>query len=110
MTRALRAERLRHILDAIARVETLTAGKDLKAYLADWMMRDAVERNLERVSEASRHIPAALTARHPSIDWRAIAGLGNVLRHDYPKVKDPRVWGIVTNDLAPLKTAVTAML
>jgi uncharacterized protein with HEPN domain len=87
MTRALRAERLRHILDAIARVETLTAGKDLKAYLADWMMRDAVERNLERVSEASRHIPAALKAHHPSIRWRAIAGLGNVLRHDYPKVK-----------------------
>jgi uncharacterized protein with HEPN domain len=35
MARELRAERLRHILDAIARVETLTAGKDLTAYLAD---------------------------------------------------------------------------
>jgi hypothetical protein len=84
MARELRAERLRHILDAIARVETLTAREDLTAYLADWMTRDAVERNLERVSEASRHIPAALKARHPSIHWRVIAGLGNVLRHDCP--------------------------
>ena len=71
------------------------------------MTRDAVERNLERVSEAWRHIPAALKARYPSIPWRAIAG---VLRHDYPKVKDPRVWRIVTDDLTPLKAAVTAML
>jgi uncharacterized protein with HEPN domain len=35
---------------------------------------------------------------------------GNVLRHDYPRVKDPRVWQIVTNDLPPLKGAVEAML
>jgi uncharacterized protein with HEPN domain len=74
------------------------------------VIRDAVERNLERISEASRHAPTALKAGHPSVHWRSIAGLGNVLRHDYPRVKDPRVWGIVTNDLAPLKTAVTAML
>ena len=82
MARELRAERLRHILDAIASVETLTAGAP----------------------------PAALKAGHPSIHWRAIAGLGNVLRHDYPKVRDPRVWRIVTDDRAPLKAAVTAML
>ena len=51
------ADRLRHILDAIARIETLTVGKSFEDYAADWVTRDAVERNLERVSEASRHVP-----------------------------------------------------
>jgi uncharacterized protein with HEPN domain len=57
MTRAPVTDRLRHILDAISRIETLTAGRAFEDYSADWVMRDAVERNLERVSEASRHIP-----------------------------------------------------
>jgi uncharacterized protein with HEPN domain len=110
MARAPVADRLRHIVDAIARIETLTAGKTFEDYAADWVTRDAIERNLERVSEASRHIPSAMKARYKNIAWRAVAGLGNVLRHDYPRVKDPRVWQIVSSDLPPLKAAIEAML
>ena len=75
MARAPIADRLRHILDAIARIETLTVGKTFEDYAADWVTRDAVERNLERVSEASRHIPSELKGQHNSIPWRAVAGL-----------------------------------
>ena len=110
MPRAPVADRLRHMLDAIARIETLTGGKSFEDYAADWVIRDAVERNLERVSEASRHVPSDLKSQHKNVPWRAVAGLGNVLRHDYPRVKDPRVWRIVSHDLAPLKAAVEAML
>jgi uncharacterized protein with HEPN domain len=73
MSEASVADRLRHIQDAIARIQVLTAGRDLSAYRADWIVRDAVERNLERLSEASRHIPASLKSEHRSIRWRAIA-------------------------------------
>ncbi|MGH6902993.1 MAG: HepT-like ribonuclease domain-containing protein [Geminicoccaceae bacterium] len=110
MPRAPVADRLRHILDAAARIETPTTGKSFEDYVGDWVTRDAVERNLERVSEASRHIPSDLKAHHRSIPWRAIAGLGNVLRHDCPRIKDPRVWQIVSQDLGPLKAAVEMML
>ena len=85
MSRAPIADRLRHIQDAIDRIETLTTGKDFSAYAAHWVIRDAVERNLERVSEASRHIPASLKAKSGGIHWRSIAALGNVLRHDIPR-------------------------
>jgi uncharacterized protein with HEPN domain len=78
--------------------------------MADGVTRDAVERNLERAPGASRHVPAEIKARQKHIAWRSVAGIGNILRHDYPRVKDPRVWRIVTNDLPPLKDAVEAML
>jgi uncharacterized protein with HEPN domain len=39
-----------------------------------------------------------------------VADFGNVLRHDYPNVRDRRVWEIVTSDLAPLKAAAEAIL
>lgn len=50
------------------------------------MLRDAIERNIERISEASRRLPDDLKAGYPSIPWRDIAGIGNVLRHGYDAV------------------------
>ena len=110
MARPTLADRLRHILDAIADVEAFTAGRTLDDYLADSMRRHAVERCLEIVSEASRYVPREAKARHSEIAWRGVADFGNVLRHDYPNVKDRRVWQIVTEDLAPLKAAVETIL
>ena len=54
--------------------------------------------------------PSDLKSQHKNVPWRAVADLGNVLRHDYPRVKVPRVRRIVSQDLAPLKAAVEAML
>jgi uncharacterized protein with HEPN domain len=110
MARPTLADRLRHMLDAIADVQAYTEGKSYDDYLADDMRRHAVERCLEIVSEASRYVPRDAKARHPEIAWRGVADFGNVLRHDYPNVKDRRVWEIVTDDLAPLKTAVETIL
>jgi uncharacterized protein with HEPN domain len=110
MAKATLADRLGHILEAVARIETLTAGNSFEDYRADWVTRDAIERNLERLCEASRHIPDDLKTRHAGIRWRLVADLGNVLRHGYDEIVDERIWDIVTNDLAPLKVAVGAML
>jgi uncharacterized protein with HEPN domain len=110
MARPTLADRLRHMLDAIADVQIYTESKSFDDYLADHMRRHAVERCLEIVSEASRYVPREAKARHTGIPWRGVADFGNVLRHDYPNVKDRRVWEIVTDDLAPLKVAVETIL
>jgi uncharacterized protein with HEPN domain len=90
MARAPVEDRFRHMLDAVARLETPTAGRTFEDYAADWVIRNAVERNLERVAEASRHIPSELEARHKGIDWRRLAGIGNILRDAYPIVDESR--------------------
>jgi uncharacterized protein with HEPN domain len=110
MARPTLADRARHILDSIARIESYTAGKAFDDFLADDMRRHATERCLEILSEASRHIPREVKARHPKIAWRGVADFGNVLRHDYPNVKNRRVWEIVTHDLDPLKAAIANIL
>jgi uncharacterized protein with HEPN domain len=110
MARPTLADRLRHLLDAIADVQTYTEGKSFDDYLADDMRRHAVERCLEIVSEASRYVPREAKARHAEIPWRGVVDFGNVLRHDYPNVKHRRVWEIAASDLAPLKVAVQTIL
>jgi len=44
-----------------------------------------------------------LKARHPEIPWPKVAGIGNVLRHDYERIAAPILWALVRNDLPPLE-------
>jgi len=103
-------DRLRHMLDAIAAIEGYIEDVSAESFAANRMLRDAVERNIERLSEASRHLPQALQQKHPEVDWRGVATIGNVLRHAYHRVANRRIWQIVTEDLPPLKMALMAMM
>lgn len=102
-------DRIEHMLAAIAGIERLTRGKTLADYADDMDGAAAVERHLERLSEASRHLPESIKQEHPEIPWRAVADLGNVLRHAYDQVLEERIWRIVEKDLPALKNAVLTM-
>jgi uncharacterized protein with HEPN domain len=72
------AQRLQDILDNIDAVRSFVGRGSLEDLVSDLKTRYAVERALEIISEASRRLPDDLRQRHPGIDWRALAGLGNV--------------------------------
>lgn len=102
--------RLEHILKGIARLERKTAGRTAEDYLGDEDLRDIVERNVARISEAARHIPAEARTRYPAIPWRLVVGIGNVIRHDYDEIDDLVMWETATQNLPPLRAAIEAML
>jgi uncharacterized protein with HEPN domain len=101
---------LEHIREAIAIVERRVAGKTLDDLAADDVLRDALERRIEIISEPSRRLPEDMKARHPGVPWHNVAGIGNVLRHDYYSVNLDIIWRIATQDLQPLAAAVDALL
>jgi uncharacterized protein with HEPN domain len=102
--------RLIDILDAITRLRQKTDGVCLIEFEGDWERRWLVERGLEIISEASRHLPEALKARHPHIPWKNIAGIGNVLRHDYDQASPEILWKIVMERLPALEQVCSAEL
>lgn len=95
-TRSIRL-RVLDILECIADIEETVQGLDFDAYGKRRMTRRTVERCIEIISEASRHIPAEIQLRYPTIPWQNIRGVGNVLRHDYQHVADPVMWRTATN-------------
>lgn len=101
---------LDYISDALDDLQTLTRGRDRAGFLQDRIAQRAVERCLEVISEASRKLPEAMKAAHPEIPWRRVAGIGNVLRHDYDEVDAGIVWQAATVEVVPLRAAVAAML
>jgi uncharacterized protein with HEPN domain len=107
---ASHAARLADILDAIDGIQTATADVEFANYVASWEKRRAVERGIEIISEASRHIPDELKASFPAIPWRDIASIGNLLRHAYHHVDDRIIWNVVKEHLPPLRRAVEDMM
>lgn len=98
--------RLRDIAENIAAIREFTAGMGPGALAADRKTLYAVVRALEIISEATRRLPAELKARHPSIDWVAIAAAGNVYRHEYEGVDEILIWKTVEDGLAELDAAI----
>ncbi len=101
---------LQDILEAIGEVEEYIRGMDLGAYRQSQLVRRAVERCIEIISEASRKVPDSLQARHPHVHWAEMRGVGNILRHKYGAVDDEVVWRIASRFLVELKPVVQDLL
>jgi uncharacterized protein with HEPN domain len=100
---------LRHIRDAIERVESYTAGGS-KVFFQNTMVQDAVIRNLEVIGEAVRNLSSEVRRRHPEIPWRSVTALRNVLIHEYFGVDVEIVWRVVKRRLPTLKRSVDRLL
>ena len=98
---------LRHILDAIVRIEAYTAvGRE--EFMAAGQWHDSTIRQLEIIGEASKRITEDLKSGLPDIPWRRIAGLRDVLIHQYMGVDLAAVWEITQRDLPSLKCRILA--
>jgi uncharacterized protein with HEPN domain len=93
-------ERIAHIDTAIDDIRGALAGQTKASFTDNMMLRLAVERLLEIISEASRHIPVDMKAKEPNINWRRLADLGNWLRHAYHRTDPGILWDMIENDLA----------
>ncbi len=100
---------LRHVLDAIAAIESFTPeGRD--RFIADLMTQSAVVRQIEIIGEAVKQLSATVTTSEPSVPWRQIAGTRDRLIHAYFRVDLDAVWSMVQDDLPQLKADVLRML
>lgn len=100
---------LAHILECAQKIERFTAdGKG--RFLRDAMVQDAVLRNFEIIGEAAKRLDDSYRTAHPEIPWRALAGLRDVLIHQYEGVDPERVWPIVERELPNLRAAIAALL
>ena len=100
---------LLHIRDAISKIEEYTKdGKD--GFLNDQKTQDAVIRNLEIIGEAVKNIPPAFKNIYPDPPWREIAGMRDVLIHEYFGVDLKIVWGVVENNIPCLKNEIEQLL
>jgi uncharacterized protein with HEPN domain len=110
----MRLEARKYLTDiqvAAERIGRFTRGKSFEQYLADEMLRSAVERQFGIVGEALARLAKddpAVAATIP--DYGKIVAFRNILIHGYASVDDRIVWGVIENYLAQLREAVKRLL
>jgi uncharacterized protein with HEPN domain len=101
---------LEDILEAAGAAREFVTGMGKDELGRDRRTRDAVVRNLEIIGEAAKKLPAQTRRDYPEVEWKKLAGLRDILVHDYFGIDMDIVWDIVQNKLPVLVEQVQRIL
>jgi uncharacterized protein with HEPN domain len=102
--------RLRHILEAIAFIETFSTGKSKEDLHTDLMYRFSVERQLEIIGEAANSLSASVRSGNPDVPWLQIISFRNFIVHEYFGLDLELVWSVIEKHLSEFKIQIQTIL
>ena len=97
---------LQDILESISAIEEYTGKLSEKEFLSKQQVQDAVIRRFEIIGEAVKKVDENFKREHSGVPWKEIAGMRDVLIHEYFGVNLKRVWLVIKNDLPAFKKEV----
>ena len=98
------------IVEAAKRIARYSKGMTVEKLKKDTLILDAIVRNLEIIGEAAKNIPRQIKEKYPEVEWKKIAGLRDILAHEYFGIDFEVVWDIVMNKLPILKMQIKHIL
>ena len=101
---------LQDILESIEYIQSFLDGVSEDEFYENVEKQDAVLRRLEIIGEAVKHLPEEIREIHPDIPWRQIAGMRDIIIHEYFGVTLNMVWIVATDDILDLKTKVEEII
>ncbi len=101
---------LEDIIVAIQNIEEYTKGIPISKLDENQMLLDAVLYNLEVIGEAAKHLTDELKMNYPEVEWRKIAGLRDIVAHEYFGISIDIIRDIVSNKLPPLHATIKKII
>lgn len=101
---------LKDILESIEKIKEYTKEIKEENFYQDTQTQDAVLRRLEVMGEAVKNIPKDFKNKYPEVPWKKIAGMRDVLIHEYFGVNIKRIWKLAKDDLPGLKDNILKIL
>ncbi|HJU06394.1 MAG TPA: DUF86 domain-containing protein [Nitrospiraceae bacterium] len=95
------------ISEAIAKINRYMKGLDRQTFSDDEKTFDAVVRNIEVIGEAVKKLPEHIRIQHPTVEWKKIAGVRDILIHEYFGIDVEIIWDIIQNKLPALEKEVS---
>lgn len=94
------------ILESIKKIEDYTKSLNKEEFHNNTLIQDAVLRRLEIIGEAVKHVPQDFRSKYPEIPWKKVAGMRDILIHQYFGVNLNRTWKVIDEDIADLKKKI----
>lgn len=101
---------IKHIQESINWVEKYTEGLSKDEFFNNIQVQDAVIRRLEIIGEAVKNLPENFKRKSSDIPWEKIAGLRNILIHEYFGIDIKLLWNLLEKDLPNLKNQINKLL
>ena len=100
---------IEHILQSIEKIQSYISGKDQESFSNDSLTQDAVVRQLEIIGEATKRISKELRKNNPDVPWDDMAGMRDVLIHNYIDVDLNIVWKTASESIPGLKALLNKL-
>lgn len=101
---------LEDIYTAAVKIETFTVGLSFDDFIENDLVSDAVIKNILVIGEATKNIPEQMRKDNPQIEWRKMAGMGDMMIHGYFTINYRIVWDVVQNKIPILKQQIKNIL
>lgn len=97
---------LNDIVFCIGLIEQYITGVSFTTFDDSYDIQDKVLRRLEIMAEAAKKLPETIRLQNPTVPWKSIIGLRNIIAHTYNEVNLEEVWEIITKHLPETKKQI----
>lgn len=98
------------ILESINHIESFIENVDEDSFFSNVEKQDAVLRRLEIIGEAVKHLPDRIRNKYSTTPWRQIAGMRDIIIHEYFGITLDMIWVVITEDLPELKAVIQKII
>jgi uncharacterized protein with HEPN domain len=82
--------------ESASRVLEYVGSMSREEFLSDSRTVDAVIRNLAVIGEAANKVPSDIRRQYPAVEWKKMAGLRDIVVHDYFGIDEDIIWDVVS--------------
>jgi uncharacterized protein with HEPN domain len=103
-------EYLKHIRDECEYLVEMSKGISFEKFFEEETLKRAFVRSLEIIGEATKKISEDFKQKHPHVNWKEMAGMRDVLIHDYFGINYTIVWDVVVNHIPSLLESINEII
>ena len=98
------------ILESIEAIEEFSEGMSEYDLKSSRLKQSAITREFEIIGEAVKNLPSQFTEDNPDVPLKEIAGMRDVIIHNYFRVDIDSIWNAIKKDIPVLKEQISQLM